>query len=72
MDVVKIKLNEETFNRLVITKALRFNDYEIVSKEPIDYDYSKSEEWQKAKKASDQAFKKLKEIEYNIRTNYHG
>lgn len=67
MDVVKIKMSEEVFTNLVTSGYLSIYDYEIQSKEPEDYDYSSHDEWQQAKKASTKAYKKLKEIEFNIR-----
>lgn len=54
----------------LIPKEIR-NQIEIKSIEPTDYDYSSNTTWQKLKKESDEAFKKLKHLEYNIRHESH-
>jgi len=43
--------------------------FDIIRVEPKDFDYSHDERWKMAKYASTKAYKKLKEIESNIRNN---
>ena len=67
MDQVKIKINNDLFERLIKSGVMKLSDVDVTQIEPIDYDYSKYEIWVKAKSESTRAFKKLKKIEYNIR-----
>jgi len=43
-------------------------DYKVKSVDVPDYDYSRNEQWQLQKRKSAKEYKKLKEIEFKIRT----
>lgn len=52
---------------LVDSSAITTDDFQIVGVDEKDFDYSENEAWKLAKEKSTKAYKKLKEIEFNIR-----
>jgi len=69
MQIIKIQLNLEVFERLFKSGQITSDDYQLIAIDDKDFDYSSYPEWEIAKDESTKAYKKLKEIEYNIRHN---
>lgn len=67
MDTITIEIFENVFYRLIESNVLKMSEITLKNKEPKDFDYSFDEKWKEAKKESDKAFRKRKEIEYKIR-----
>lgn len=66
MEIVKAKMSKELYFSLPQDVRDQIDIRDVV---PEEYDYSDNELWQIAKKESTKAYKKLKEIEFNIRFN---
>ena len=69
METVKLKISKDKLQLLVDSDAITFDDIELVSTDEDDYDYSSSELWQLQRKKSNKEYKKLKQIEFDIRKN---
>jgi hypothetical protein len=67
MKVIKITISLELFERLFKEGHIKTGEYELDKIDDKGYDYSDDEQWEKAKSASIKAYKKLKEIEFNLR-----
>ena len=66
---IYIEMEVERFRELCYTEGLTDQDYKIKKIDIPDYDYSGSEEWKMQKRKADQEYRKLKEIEFDIRHN---
>lgn len=66
-EIVRIDISKDILEILAAKHVLPTNTYKIIKVEVPDFDYSISEEWKAAKKESDKAYKKLKEIEFKLR-----
>lgn len=67
MEVIKISISTELFARLFKDGHIKSGEYELHKIDEPDFDYSDDEQWNQAKSNSNKAYKKLKEIEYNLR-----
>lgn len=68
MEMMTIEMQREQFEFFCNLNGLKNEtDYRVKSVEVPDFPYSDYEEWNKQKKISVKAYKKLKEIEFNIR-----
>lgn len=67
MESVKIKIPKHVLQMLVDSSAITTDEFILIGVDEINYDYSKNELWIAAKKESDKTYRKLKEIEFNIR-----
>lgn len=65
VEVVRIDIAKEDLEDAC--KYYRPLDYRVVKVDVLGFDYSSSEEWKAAKKESDKAYKRLKEIEFKLR-----
>jgi len=66
-EIVKLVLTKELYQQLLKTGLLELGNHTIQSVDIPDFDYTSSDDWQQAKTESMKAYKKLKDIEYNIR-----
>lgn len=66
-EVVRIDIPKIVLGILTQNNLIRNEDYKVIKVDVPDFDYSTSEEWKAAKKESDKAYKKLKEIEFKLR-----
>lgn len=66
-EIVRIDIPKIVLGILTNNSLLRNEDYKVIKVEVPDFDYSTSEEWKAAKKESDKAYKRLKEIEFKLR-----
>jgi hypothetical protein len=66
VEICKIKIAKDTLQILVDSTAITTDDFEVIAVDEIGHDFSSSELWQAAKKESTKAYKKLKEIEFNL------
>jgi hypothetical protein len=66
VEVVTLKLTKQDFEELYNNDSLPY-DYEIKQVEPFDESYPDDPVWLKLKKQSTDAFKLLKEYEFNKR-----
>ena len=57
----------ELFENLYKAGHIKSGDYILDKIDEPDFDYSDDEQWTQAKSNSNKAYKKLKEIEYNLR-----
>ena len=69
METVKLKISKDKLQLLVDSDAITFDDIELVSTDEDDYDYSSNELWQLQRAKSNKEYKKLKQIEFDIRKN---
>ena len=67
MEIIKISISKELFSKLFRECHIKTGDYDLHKIDEPDFDYSDDEQWNKAKTESNKAYKKLKEIEYNLR-----
>lgn len=67
MEICKIKIAKDVLQMLVDSTAITTNDFEVIAVDENEFDYTSNEAWVLAKAASVKAYKKLKEIEFNIR-----
>ena len=67
MQAIKITISLELFERLYKAGHIKTGDYLLDKIDDPDFDYSDDEHWNTAKSNSNKAYKKLKEIEYNLR-----
>ena len=67
MEIAKIEIATETLQSLVDCGVISTNDFKVIAVDENSYDYTKNELWLTQKKVADKEYKKLKEIEFNIR-----
>lgn len=67
MEVIKLSMSKELFGKLFRAGHIKSGDYEMHKIDEPDFDYSNDEQWKQAKSQSIKAYKKLKEIEFNLR-----
>ena len=66
-EMVKLKIESVLFKELIKAGSITMADVEVIQIEPNDFDYSTDTKWLEAKSDSSKAYRKLKEIEFNIR-----
>jgi hypothetical protein len=69
MEIVKISISKELFEKLFTEGHIKSGEYELIEVTEPNFDYGMDEKWTEAKSASIKAYKKLKEIEFNLRHN---
>lgn len=68
-EVITLKITKAAFEELYNMGLIDLDekDYKISRIEPHEVEYSEDEQWKELKKASNEAFKKLKEHEFKLR-----
>jgi len=67
-EIINVQFERERFEQLCYMEGLKTNeDYKIKTVDVTDIDYSKYPEWVEQKKVAAREYKKLKDIEFNIR-----
>jgi hypothetical protein len=68
-EVITLKITKDAFEELYNMGLIDLDEkeYKISRVEPHEVEYEKDEQWRELKKASNEAFKKLKEYEFNLR-----
>ena len=67
MQAIKITISLELFEKLYKAGHIKSGEYLLDKIDDPDFDYSDDEQWVQAKANSSKEYKKLKEIEYNLR-----
>lgn len=67
MEYVTLTISKTLLQILVDSEAITTEDFTVKYVDEDKIDYSNDEQWKAQKKVSDKGFKKLKEIEFNIR-----
>ena len=67
MEICTINISKVLLQVLVDSEAIKTDDFTVKYVDDNSFDYSANEAWKAQKKKSDKEFKKLKEIEFNIR-----
>lgn len=67
LEYLTVEFEREQFERLCQTNNLTTSDYKIKKIEVPEFPYQESEKWKNQKSISDKEYKKLKQIEYDLR-----
>ena len=67
METVKITISQELFEKLFKAGHIQSGDYKLHDVNTPDFDYKNDQQWTEAKSESIKAYKKLKEVEFNLR-----
>ena len=68
MEIVRIDINKELLQVLLDSSAITTDDFKVVKVEVPDFPYSDHPEWEEQYKLSAKEYRKLKELEYQLRT----
>ena len=67
-ETVRIDLHKDQLQQLVTDGHIDVSDFEVVRVDVKDFDYSQHAEWVEQKRVSGKEYKKLKNLEYEIRS----